>query len=155
VGRLVIEWGSGARVWVQRADNQNKAILEIRKQVSDPDFPGFSRFQLPLDEIGSLYASWTMALRSVRGIYLLVHRESGLQYVGSAYGVGGFYDRWTAYADGHGGNIAMKELSEPASAFDASILEVVGSATTNEEIFERETRWKMHLGTRAKQLNRN
>ena len=42
-----------------------------------------------------------------------------------------------------------------AGAFDVAVLEVVGSTAAPEEIFERETRWKEHLGTRAKGLNRN
>jgi len=42
-----------------------------------------------------------------------------------------------------------------ASAFDVSILEVVGSDATTEQILERESLWKNKLGTRAKGLNGN
>jgi hypothetical protein len=86
---------------------------------------------------------------------LLVHRESGQQYVGSAYGDDGFFGRWKNYSDGHGGNVAMKELKAKAEAFDASILDVVGMDATNEQIFDRERLWKEKLGTRVKGLNRN
>src|SRR5581483_9554778 len=127
VSRLAIDWGEGARAWVQRADNQDKPIIELRKATSDPEFPGFMKFHWALNEIEGLYLSWVQVLRNARGIYLLVHRDSGQQYVGSACGGSGFYDRWCSYADGHGGNVAMKELKASASAFDVSILEVVGS----------------------------
>lgn len=43
-GLLVIEWGLGDRAWIQRADNQNKKIVEIRKEYREPDFPGFLEF---------------------------------------------------------------------------------------------------------------
>lgn len=49
----------------------------------------------------------------------------------------------------------MKELGAPASAYDASILEVVGTDARDDEVFAREMRWKAKLGTRAKGLNRN
>jgi hypothetical protein len=31
-GRLVIAWGNSERAWIQRADNQNKVVLEIRAE---------------------------------------------------------------------------------------------------------------------------
>ena len=154
-GRLVIAWGDGERAWVQRADSQDKQIIEIRKERVDPPFPGFAALRHPLDEIETVPIQWAEALRSVRGIYLIVHRETGQQYVGSAYGADGFLGRWKSYADGHGGNVGLKELGAPADAFDVAILEVVGSAEMEKEIFARETLWKKKLGTRVKQLNRN
>jgi hypothetical protein len=154
-GRIAIDWGPGERAWVQRADNQDKAIVEIRRVREDPRFPGYTTFQLPLDEVEGIPVSWSEALRNARGIYLLVHRQSGDQYVGSAYGQDGFFGRWKCYADGHGGNVAMRELGAAASAYDATILEVVSSDALNEDIFVRENLWKSKLGTRARGLNRN
>lgn len=154
-GRLVIDWGDGERAWVQRADLQDKPIVELREQREDPKFPGFMHFKLALHDVENVPVSWAEVLRNARGIYLLVHRESGDQYVGSAYGEHGFFARWKSYADGHGGNVAMKDLGAPAAAYEATILEVVGSDATPLDIFERETLWKTKLGTRAKGLNRN
>ncbi len=148
-GRIVIDWGDGTRVWVQKADAQPKPILEIRRELHEPEFPGFARFRRQLDQIEQLPVSWRAVLSNARGIYLLVHRASGQQYVGSAYGADGFFGRWKSYADGHGGNVAMKELGASADAFDAAILEVVGSEAANEEVFARETLWKEKLGTRV------
>jgi hypothetical protein len=154
-GRIVIDWGDGERAWVQRADKQDKDIIEIRKRIEDPVFPGFAKLHHPLNDVETVPLAWTEVLRNARGIYLLVHRESGQQYVGSAYGVDGFFGRWKNYADGHGGNVGLKELGASANAFDAAILEVVSSEATNEDIFARETLWKLKLGTRVKGLNRN
>lgn len=157
-GRLVIDWGllGGERAWVQKAQAQDKHISEIRRRIEEPSYPGHAQLQLQLDKVETIPFAWQQVLRNARGIYLLVHRESGQQYVGSAYGDDGFFGRWKNYSDGHGGNVAMKELKAKAEAFDASILEVVGTAdTTNEQIFEREVLWKMKLGTRVKGLNRN
>jgi hypothetical protein len=154
-GRMIISWGDGERAWVQRADLQDKRILEIRQQRTDPAFPGFMSFRLALDQIETVPVSWSEVLRNARGVYLLVHRESGQQYVGSACGEGGFFGRWTSYANGHGGNVGMKELGAQADAYDAAVLEVVGSDATDQDVFDREVRWKVKLGTRAMGLNRN
>lgn len=155
-GRIVIDWGDGERAWVQRADKQDKAIIEIRQRREDPAFPGFAKLHHPLHEIENVPVAWAEVLRNARGIYLLVHRDSGQQYVGSAYGAGGFFARWLSYADGHGGNVAMKELAASPDAFDAAILEVFGSDVTNlEDVVARENVWKEKLGSKAKGLNRN
>ncbi len=42
-GRAVIEWGPGARSWVQRAAKQDKRVTEIADQY-EPRFPGFREF---------------------------------------------------------------------------------------------------------------
>lgn len=154
-GRLVIEWGDGARAWVQRADKQDKPIVELRRSKRDPDFPGFLSFQTQLDQIEGMYASWVQVLRNARGVYLLVRRRTGEQYVGSAYGSDGFFGRWLGYQDGHGGNLSMRELGAAAADYDVNILEVAGSDATVEDICQRESLWKQKLGSRAQGLNRN
>ena len=154
-GRIVIDWGNAARVWVQRADQQDKPILEIRREPRELPFPGLLQLRLPLDKVGDIPPTWATALRSVRGVYLLVHRETGEQYVGSAYGVDGILGRWLCYHDGHGGNVAMRDLGASAAAYTATILETAGSDATFEYICEREALWKEKLGSRARGLNRN
>lgn len=154
-GRIIIEWGDGERAWVQRADSQDKPLVELRKEAVDPPFPGFMTFRRSLDQIMTAPVSWTEVLRNARGVYLLLHRARGDQYVGSASGDDGFLGRWTTYADGHGGNVGMKEMGAAAEAYDVAILEVVGTNATAQDIFEREEAWKVKLGTRVKGLNRN
>jgi len=153
-GKLIVDWGAGLKAWIQRADKQNKNIIVIRKNLSEPDFPGFARFIEPLSKIEGLYPSWITALRSSKGIYVLTCTKTKEQYVGSATGSDGFYGRWLEYAgNGHGGNIALK--SREPSDYQIAILEVAGSAATSEEIIKMETIWKRKLQSREMGLNRN
>jgi hypothetical protein len=153
-GRLVIDWGSGFRAWVQNAGKQDKAILEIRRTVSDPPFPGFINFTSRLHTLASVPRSWREALSSVSGIYLLTHPDTRQLYVGSANGEQGFWGRWEDYvASGHGGNRRMREL--PAADYHVTILEVAASSTTPDELLRMEALWKTKLLTRDSGLNAN
>lgn len=152
-GRLVIEWGDGTRTWVQRADNQDKPIIEVRRTKVDPPFPGFLTFRTALDQIEALWPSWVQVLSNARGIYLLVRRDTGEQYVGSATGALGFYGRWCNYQDGHGGNRGMRKVAAAAGEYDVNILEVAASDATVVDICGREHQWMTKLGTRVHGLN--
>ena len=50
-GKLLIEWGEGARYWVQHADRQNKAIVELRPKFEEQEFPGFLNLMGPLSKV--------------------------------------------------------------------------------------------------------
>lgn len=154
VGRVLIDWGSGTRAWSQWPTRQDKPIIEIRAQRQDDPFPGFSKFQSTVDEIEFLPESWQGALSSVSGVYLLVCPTTGEQYVGSAYGEGGFMRRWRAYAvNGHGGNLLL--LARERSNYAVSILEVASPDMSASDIIHRETAWKKKLGSRSHGLNAN
>jgi hypothetical protein len=77
---------------VQYASRNEKEVLSI-SDAADPPFPGWSAFAVSADQVPALPASWRAILANVRGIYLLVHRPSGQQYVGSAIGAQGFLSR--------------------------------------------------------------
>ncbi|MBS1166413.1 MAG: hypothetical protein H6R00_2438 [Proteobacteria bacterium] len=154
IGRLWIEWGSGARSWIQRPDHQDKAIVELTRAFHEDSFPGYARFRSKVSEIEGLPRTWISALQAARGVYLLVSAKTREQYVGSATGADGFFGRWQTYAeDGHGGNIGLKS-SEP-SDYEISILEVSGSAASQKEILDAEKIWKQKLKSREMGLNRN
>ena len=74
-------------------------------------------------------------LRASRGVYLLIQRETGAQYVGSATGTDGFLGRWLSYTDGHGGNKGLKELAHAADHCDVRILETAGSGARPEDVY--------------------
>ncbi|MCG8443719.1 MAG: GIY-YIG nuclease family protein [Caulobacterales bacterium] len=156
-GRLVIDWGPGARSWCQRAANQDKPIVELRREVRDAEWPGYMGVSLREDEIRGVPPNWAAKLGAANGVYLLVCPETGEQYVGAAFGAGGFLARWRAYAaDGHGGNVLLRERRRRTQApLAISILEVFGSAITEDEAHAAESRWKRALGTRAHGLNAN
>jgi len=156
-GKLIIDWGPGPRSWVQRAENKDKSILELRRDVRDVEWPGFMGLRIDERDIAALAPNWAAKLGSANGIYLLVCPENGEQYVGAAFGEGGFLSRWRQYgANGHGGNkqlIARRQRTQAPLQF--SILEVFGSTMTEDEAYKAESRWKLALGSRAHGLNAN
>jgi hypothetical protein len=154
IGRLLIDWGPGERSWVQRADQQNKPVTELRTAFKEPEFPGFLNFIKPLSELEALPPSWLTALRASQGVYLLTCPRTKEQYVGSATGEAGFWARWQDYIrTGHGGNVALK--SRDPSDYQVSILEVAGTAATVDDILKMESRWKAKLQSSEMGLNRN
>ena len=153
--RVLVRWGSASstRAWSQWAHNR-KELVELRRTASEPDFPGFARFSTTLSEVAILPAAWRGALGSVGGVYLLVCPRDGTQYVGSAYGEGGFWGRWLCYAaDGHGGNVLLR--ARERSNFVVSILEIASPDMSLSDVIARETHWKIKLGSRAHGLNAN
>jgi hypothetical protein len=154
IGKLLIDWGPGYKAWIQRADQQNKRITELRTKFIEPDFPGFLNFIESLSRLNNLPKSWINALQSTRGIYLLTCPKTKEQYVGLAAGEGGFWRRWQDYAQtGHGGNVALK--SRDPIDYQVSILEIAGTASTLDDIQRMERQWKKKLQSREMGLNRN
>ena len=86
VGHLTIDWGKAFRAWVQRAESNDKAVVEIRKDAREQPFPGFTQFCWDIDQINAVPLAWQEVLKAVKGVYLLVCNETGKQYVGSAKG---------------------------------------------------------------------
>lgn len=153
-GRLYIDWGPATRVWIQRADNQDKDIEELAATFAEPPFPGFSAFTAPLSRIMGLPRTWEGALAAARGIYLLTCPATKELYVGSATGAEGFLGRWRGYAlTGHGGNVRLK--SREASDYQVSILEVASSLAADADILALEVLWKRKLQSREMGLNAN
>lgn len=153
-GRLVVSWGAGARAWVQRADRQDKPVLELRRAFAEPEFPGFLSLELNLSDLDSLSTSWITPLKAAKGIYLLTCPKTNELYVGKADGDGGFWQRWQDYLrTGHGGNVALK--SRDPSNYRIAILEVSGTGTEPHALSAMEARWKRKLQSREYGLNRN
>lgn len=153
-GRLVIGWGDGYRSWLQRADRQDKPIVELRKTINDPPFPGFDSFEHSIRTLVAVPHTWRTALSAVSGVYLLVSLKTGRQYVGSAVGEDGFWGRWVAYAvNGHGGNVGLRLAAE--DDYRVSILEVASSTASEDDVLALESKWKEKLLSRKFGLNRN
>lgn len=114
------------RNWHRRATSAaNLPVLEIADRDKIP-FPGFDRVLLRFHELQDMvtehrYADWRAALLEVQGIYLITDSSTGRQYVGKADGGERILGRWFAYSrDGHGGNIALRELATSARARDGA-----------------------------------
>ncbi|BCW36055.1 hypothetical protein StoSoilA2_21110 [Arthrobacter sp. StoSoilA2] len=175
--RLVIEWDSPI-AWCRRADAHKTSripVLEIADRDKVP-FPGFDGVLLPYHQLCEMvddprYADWRVALSEVQGIYLITDSSNGKQYVGKADGAERILGRWTSYArDGHGGNVALRELAFQSAAGDAntpasktdharhfifSLLRVFGPSRPSTEVNAAESHYKAALMTRTFGLNRN
>jgi hypothetical protein len=107
-----------------------------------------------LSGLNKLAPGWIEVLRSTKGVYLLTCPKTKEQYVGSATGASGFWNRWQEYVQtGHGGNVALK--SRDPSDYQVCILEVAGTSSTDDDIIRMEQRWKAKLQSGAMGLNRN
>lgn len=163
--RLVIEWSGDTVNWAKvGAQTAAFPIVEIADRQAVP-FPGFDEVLLTYAELqavikDSRYATWQAALRSVQGVYLIADSSSGRLYVGKADGSERILGRWTTYArDGHGGNVAMRELADldfsQRDNLRFSILRVFGPSVPSAEIDKSEAHYKRALLTRQFGLNRN
>lgn len=149
-GRMVIDWGPGARAWIQKADNKLKKVLEIRLRAQDPPFPGFSEFRWPIKQLPAVPQKWQFTLSAVCGVYLLACKHTGKMYVGSAAGDRGFWGRWQDYyLNGHGGNTDMRKHD---GEYMVTILEYTSD---RDGLRGAETRWKEKLLSREFGLNKN
>ena len=145
--RLIVDWGAGFRSWVQGAESKPKAIVEIKKAEAEPDFPGFDRFSCRIRELNGIWDSWKKFLAAQRGVYLLSF-EDGQQYVGSATGAAGFWQRWGDYlVNGHGGNVALK--NRDARDAVVSILDTARLSDSSAVVIDREMLWQRKLGPKA------
>ncbi|RQW29556.1 GIY-YIG nuclease family protein [Rhodobacteraceae bacterium CH30] len=142
-------------------------VAELKKQRANiASFPGYKDVLLKKQELDLIVSqnieSWRAALSSVSGVYVIVDRSSGKQYVGSAYGAGGFWSRWSEYsANGHGDNkelcvlLAQDPANDHARHFQYSIIEVCDVSLSSEQVIARESHWKNVLCSRAHGLNSN
>lgn len=150
-----------AEAWAERI-----SVAELlAERMSVEEFPGFKAVHLRNADLAVIVrhqvASWRVALSSVSGVYLITDAHTGRLYVGSAYGVDGFWQRWSTYAaNGHGGNRELGKLineegERRVEAFHYSILETTDVGTKKEDVISRESHWKRVLGSRARGLNAN
>jgi hypothetical protein len=139
------------------------ALHEQRMTVGE--FPGFNSVLLSHATLKTIVRenieSWRAALGAVAGVYVITDKSNGEQYVGSAYGVGGIWNRWCNYAqNGHGGNAQLRAVLRDKGAthaehFQYAILEVCDLRESSDFVIGRESHWKEVLQTRDHGLNRN
>jgi hypothetical protein len=168
VGRIIVDHkrkGRAAYLWGLE-DGGEFYISEIRERpLTIEDFPGYNAVTVSFTELRLIINqdidSWRGALSSVNGVYLITDTKTGKQYVGSALGEEGIWQRWADYAkDGHGGVEELRavldiEGSRYAFHFQYSVLEIADTHASEEYILEREAYWKKALKTRKFGYNRN
>lgn len=168
VGRAVIAFNKNFRASYLNGERYVDQLIvkEIKpERQSIGDFPGYNKVCLPLRGLKTVVRqqlqSWKTALSNVAGIYLIADTLTGKQYVGSAYGDAGIWQRWCAYAEtGHGGNKELRELLKDkgetyALNFIITILEVIDLNASMDYVTGRECHWKDALLTRQYGYNSN
>jgi hypothetical protein len=164
--RLVIDWGKSAITWHQWVNTNPKNIVEILPKGYLGEFSGLLNFTLDYVELRKLGENlsanreWYLQLSSINGIYLILDKVTGNQYIGSAYGKDGIWQRWSEYSKtGHGGNELLKELclidSQYYKNFQFTILQSLPSNLSNKDVIAVENLYKKKLGTKVFGLNKN
>lgn len=160
--RLIIDWGSSVRTWAQTATNEKSIIAIQNSEV----FSGYEDVILSFQELEKIignpiaYNEWYTALSAVYGIYLIVDKKTGKQYIGSAYGKEGLWGRWSYYIKTkHGGNELMKKLLEEDPKrykyFQFSILQILSKDEKYDHVVRIERRYKKKLFSEEFGLNGN
>lgn len=168
VGRAVVVFDKTFRASYLKGERYADTLIvkEIKaERLSIGDFPGYNKVSLSLRGLKTVARqqpqSWKTALSNVSGVYLIADGATGRQYIGSAYGDGGIWQRWCSYAgSGHGGNKELQELLKEkgnnyAMNFLFTILEVVDLNASMEYVTSRESHWKDALLTRQYGYNSN
>ncbi len=164
LNRIIIDWGGNALAWHQWYDQQPKEIIQILPKGYLGDFLGLLNFILDFNELERLIKNpeanedWKNHLSSVNGIYLILDDNTGKQYIGSANGKVGIWQRWEEYANTfHGGNKKLIKICNSKKDyhknFRYSVLQSLPSNITQKEIIKIENLYKEKLGTKAHGLN--
>ena len=137
-----------------------KSLREIKEfKDYESTILSFSELETIINE-PITYDDWYFALSNVNGIYLIIDREAGYQYIGSAYGADGILGRWKHYIETKdGGNIGIStELKIRPNAyknFQFTILRILPKTITADEAIHIENLYKQKLCTRELGMNRN
>ncbi|MCM8537164.1 MAG: GIY-YIG nuclease family protein [Lentisphaeraceae bacterium] len=158
IGRLILQYKITSRAMYRNAETISELLqlYEIKPTpLSFSDFTSYKDVLLSRPQLEVMFQqeppSWKAALSSVAGVYLQTDLSNGKHYVGSAYGLGGFWQRWRDYSNSyHGGNLGLKEIFKQNGGlafhgFQYSILETVDIDTPKEEVIAIENRWKRQL----------
>lgn len=170
IGRLVIEYsGDNKRGTVFKYDyiiNNSKICELYPTRYRGEVFGSISAINHEYSSLETIVknelSDWKTALSKVKGIYLLTDQKTGKHYVGSAYGNDGIWGRWSQYIYNYnGGNKELVQLTGEygeeyfKNNFKFTVLETVGSSTTDEEIIQKESLWKEKLMSKSFGYNAN
>lgn len=163
--RLTIEWSRDPVNWAKRGELAEKfGVLEIADPKIKP-FPGFDSVLIDYPTLGLViedarFRDWRTALSAVQGVYLIVDRDTGRQYVGKADGRERILGRWREYwRSGHGGNVGLRDAYASESVapdrFQFSLLRVFGPEVPADQVNAAESHFKSALLSRPFGFNRN
>lgn len=164
--KVIIDWKNPVS-WLQNYVNQ-MPVTRIDRGIKENNIPIFTRFEDVVLDYNQLkliietnHAEWKAKLESCNGIYLILDKKTGKQYVGSTYNIRGIWGRWTEYAKtGHGGDKDLKPLLENDEAYEKKyfqwcIFETLPLKILEEHAIDRESLYKRKFGTREFGNNNN
>lgn len=159
--KLEIYFNPPAIVWRRVLKPKNSYPVRLLPDCPVP-FPGLNNVSLVMSELRIALTDpvWQRELSAIFAIYLITDEQSGRQYVGSAYGGQGLWQRWDDYVrTGHGNNVelihALMEAPGRENEFRFTLLETLPTSTEPAAVIARESHWKIALGSRTHGLNRN
>lgn len=127
-------------------------------------FPGQDHINHTLAELQVVVAQnrddWRLALKDMKGVYVIHELTTGKPYVGAAYGETGIWERMRQYTETlHGGNVQLKALVKEKGHDYArdnlsfSLLEYWSMRTANQHVIDRESYWMQVLLSRTHGFN--
>ncbi len=165
--RVIIDWGKSTISWHQSYANI-KQVVSIDAGIDTaeglPIFKSYNDILLNFYDLQKIFTQrpkeWKQALSSVNGIYMIIDKQNGKQYIGKTAQGEGIWHRWEEYAQtGHGGDKDLKQLLDKdplyARNFQWIILEILNLNVTARESDQRETFYKQKFLTREFGYNNN
>lgn len=164
--KYVIDWGKATTSWNQYYYNKKNVVridegIDIASEIPSIDSLQDVVLSYPLLQRIIQHPDWVEELKKVHCIYAILDTLKGKLYVGSTYNTNGIYGRWEEYAkNGHGDDKDLNRLiaDDPTYAadhFQWTILELLPLDISAEKAIERESIWKIKLGTRKFGYNNN
>jgi hypothetical protein len=162
--RVVIDWGDAPLAWHQWF--KDREVVEVLPAGYVMEWPGYPDVLLSHADLRAIVEKreanreWFRRLSAVAGVYCILDKKTGDQYVGSAYGKDGIWGRWRQYAENiHGGNVVLEQrcasCPDLADHLQYSILQTLPSSTAKDQVLLIESTYKRKLGSRAFGLNAN
>ncbi|MGI5846306.1 MAG: GIY-YIG nuclease family protein [Alphaproteobacteria bacterium] len=174
-GRIIVNWTNDSRIWfyVSLKKINTVPLYEI---LSEHYLEYADKFQ-GYENVCKSYmklkrcikdSKWRKALSDVYGVYVITDKNTGKQYVGSAYGENGIFGRWSAYLkkDGYDSNeypntkfrtlIKEEGFKYIENNFQYAIIEIFPKSELGKnKALDREKYWKKVLRTFENGYNAN
>lgn len=170
IGRLLVHHHGpgvpGSAFYLERYYSQLTVSQIFDKPYSGEKFCGYENIDHDFHILETIFKTgkndWKAALENIKGVYVIVDKNNGKMYVGSAYGESGIWSRWACYiGTGHGWNdeltiiIDSEGIDYARKNFKFTLLEYRAMKTDDKVIIEREQYWKRVLLSGTYGYNKN
>lgn len=157
IGRLILTYqrksGRGQAFKLENFYNEFTVSEILKSKYLGESFCGYENINHDFVTLESIFKTqkldWKGALKNVKGVYMIIDKNNGKKYVGSAYGEFGIWSRWACYiGTRHGWNDELTALIKKEGFdyarrnFKFSLLEYRSMKTDDSEIINRENYWK-------------